>query len=189
MWNALKSKFNLIPSQPTRLMSRDAQSSVDWQGRKTEEETKWKWINYFLVLSVIRCTEKIFFQWKWNVSQSVKAGWQVSERHFDQRDKLSIPATERSGVKPCQEAWHLPYLWRTSQSHDINVLCWSVWEENFWLPLCGASITFTKAPLAMGGDWTAVLTLHGFGFRSSCLLTNVSLFPSPGWLNSSWSSS
>ena len=71
------------PHPPTRFMSREAQSSVDWQGRKTEREIKFG-------ESYHRLPTVQMILWP----------------------EVSIPATERSGVKPCQEAWHLPYLWK-----------------------------------------------------------------------------
>ena len=69
-------------------MSRDAQSSKDWQGRKTENEG-------FLQ------GEKGF------------EGLSLGEKGLQQRDFDQIwprPASERSGSNPCQDAWHRPYL-------------------------------------------------------------------------------
>ena len=79
-------------------MSRDAQSSKDWQGRKTENEGFLQGEKGFEGLSL---GEKGF------------EGLSLREKGLQQRDFDQFwprPASERSGSNPCQDAWHRPYL-------------------------------------------------------------------------------
>ena len=189
MWDSLISEFNFIPSSPTRLMSRDAHSSVDWQGRKTE--TRKKWIYNFPLLSVILWIERVFTfhsmkvvaphrVWhqvemtsQWQIFWAGKptnhtCNWEVWSRALPRGLTSSIPFEgHHNYTSACclKISWKktFDYLFVVPASHSQKPH--SQWEEigqPYW---------------------------HCTGFSSCCLPTYFPLFSSPGWLNSNWSSS